>query len=396
MQTELRDRFNENFSEEKYQAYIQRLEALHPGALDFRVAETPLYIPKDFTTKMLDACEDIIDVIVHPSFLERTDRSIPANLVVPNPTSYPDFIVFDFGICENNEGGLEPQLIEMQGFPTLFGFQAFHSAITAGYAEVPETHSAYLNGYTEETYLKLLTEIIVGDIPPEQVILLEIYPERQKTRIDFYCTEQLLGIKTVCLTKLIGENDQLFYEQDGRKVPVTRIYNRLIFDDLQQQTNLGEIINLSHPWQVEWVSHPDWFYRISKYTLPLLANPYIPTTYFLDQVNEIPTDLENYVLKPLFSFAGMGVVIDVTPADIEQVEDRENWILQRKVKYADVIKTPDGFAKAEIRLFYFWKNGWLRPVGVHNLSRLSKGKMIGTRYNKDKSWVGGTVSFFEK
>src|SRR5688572_31930779 len=162
MQTELRNRFNENFTEEKYQAYIQRLEALHPGALDFRVAETPLYIPKDFTRKMLDACEDIIDVIVHPSFLERTDRSIPANLVVPNPASYPDFIVFDFGICENNDGGLEPQLIEMQGFPTLFGFQAFHSAITAGYAEVPETHSAYLNGYTEETYLKLLSEIIVG------------------------------------------------------------------------------------------------------------------------------------------------------------------------------------------------------------------------------------------
>ncbi|MDO9372867.1 MAG: hypothetical protein Q7T76_00550 [Ferruginibacter sp.] len=396
MQTELRNRFNESFTEEKYQSYLEQLEALHPGALDFRNAETPLFIPKEFTQKMLDACEDIIDVIVDQSFKELTDRSIPPDIKIPKPTAYPDFIVFDFGICENEAGTLEPQLIEMQGFPTLFAFQAYHSAITIEYAAVPDTHSPYLNGYTEESYLKSLREIIVGDTDPKNVILLEIYPEQQKTRIDFYCSEKLLGIKTVCLTKLIGDNNQLFYEEDSKRVQVKKIYNRLIFDDLQQQENLGEIIDISQPWDVEWVSHPDWFYRISKYTLPLLKNPYIPPTYYLDQLKKIPTDLENYVLKPLFSFAGMGVVIDVTPADIEKVTDPENWILQRKVKYADVIKTPDGFAKAEIRLFFFWPKGAARPVGVHNLSRLSKGKMIGTRYNKDKTWVGGTVAFFEK
>jgi hypothetical protein len=170
----------------------------------------------------------------------------------------------------------------------------------------------------------------------------------------------------------------------------------LIFDDLQHQQNLGTVIDFAHPWEVEWVSHPNWFYRISKYTLPFISHPNVPETKFLHQVKQLPADLENYVLKPLFSFAGQGVVIDVTPADIEKVTDPENWILQKKVKYADVIDTPDIPAKAEIRLFYFWKEGWQKPVAVHNLARLSKGKMIGTRYNKDKTWVGGAVAFFEK
>lgn len=395
MQKELRRHFNQHFSEEKYNEYIQQIQNLAPGTLDFRNAETPIFVPKDFTNKMLATCEDIIDVIVQPDFGQLTDRAIPKDVAVANEKPYTDFIAFDFGVCENKKGELEPQLIEMQGFPTLFAFQAYHSAITKTYANVPATHSSYLNGYTQESYLHLLKEIIVDDENPENVILLEIYPEQQKTRIDFHCTEKALGIKTVCLTKLMGENNKLYYENGGKKIEIKRIYNRLIFDDLHQQKNLAPFIDISLPWQVEWVPHPNWFYRISKFTLPLINNPYVPATTYVNELKEIPADLENYVLKPLFSFAGMGVVIDVTREDIDTIQDPGNWILQRKVKYADVIETPDEPAKAEIRLFYFWKKDWSRPVAVHNLSRLSKGKMIGTRYNKDKSWVGGSVAFFE-
>ena len=396
MQKILRDKFNSNFSQEKYENYLTELEAPHPGTLDFRIAETPIFIPKDFTKKMLDACEDIIDIIVAPNFKTLTDKSIPPELNIPNQKKHTEFIAFDFGICENVHGLLEPQLIEMQGFPTLFAFQAFQTAVTKKYAEVPPTHDAYLNGYTEASYFQLLKEIIIGDQDPEQVILLEIYPDIQKTRIDFYCTEAMLGIKTVCLTKLLGEGNQLFYESNGKKILIKRIYNRIIFDDLQQQKLSGTIIDLTKAWDVEWIPHPNWFYRISKYTLPLIDNPYVPPTFYLNDLKEIPTDLENYVLKPLFSFAGMGVVIDVLKEDIDKIKDPENWILQRKVKYASIIETPDVPAKAEIRLFYFWKEGWVRPLAVHNLSRLSKGKMIGTRYNADKTWVGGTVAFFER
>jgi len=392
----LRQKFNNSFTKEKYDAYMAKIEAIHPGALEFRNAETPVFVPKDFTQKMLGACEDIIDVIVDPKFKSITDRGIPDNVRVPNENGHSHFIAFDFGVCENSAGELEPQLIEMQGFPTLFAFQAFHSELTAEYADLPSNFSPYLNGYNKETYLQLLKDIIVGGLDPENVILLEIYPEQQKTRIDFYATEQVLGIKTVCLTDLIPEGNKLYYMNNGKKTLVKRIYNRLIFDDLQKQEGLETAVDLTKDYDVEWVPHPNWFYRISKFTLPLIHNPYVPKTFFLNELKEIPADLENYVLKPLFSFAGMGVVIDVTKEDIDAVQDPENWILQQKVKYADVIETPDGPAKAEIRLFYFWKDGWERPKAVHNLARLSKGKMIGTRYNKDKEWVGGGVAFFEQ
>ncbi|MFT3981756.1 MAG: hypothetical protein QM687_14905 [Ferruginibacter sp.] len=395
MQQQMREQFNKNFTKEKYEAYMQEIEALEPGALDFRNAETPVFVPKEFTQKMLGACEDIIDVITADNFKQLTDRSIPADLHVPGEDAHPQCLVFDFGVCENEKGELEPQLIEMQGFPTLFAFQAYHSELTAKYADLPPNYSPYLNGYNKESYIALLKDIFVGDHNPENVILLEIYPEQQKTRIDFYCTKKLLGINMVCLTELIAEGNQLFYMNDGVKTPVHRIYNRVIFDDLQQQENLGPIVDLSKPYDVEWVPHPNWFYRISKFTLPFIDNEYVPETFFLNEMKQ-PVNLDEYVLKPLFSFAGMGVVIDVTQEDIDKIKDPENWILQKKVNYAPVIITPDEPAKAEIRLFFFWKDGWKRPVAVHNLARLSKGKMIGTRYNKDKEWVGGGVAFFEQ
>jgi hypothetical protein len=205
-------------------------------------------------------------------------------------------------------------------------------------------------------------------------------------------------VKPVCLTELIKENKKLYYLNNGVKTQIKRIYNRIIFDELQQQSaevqEKGKI--LFEELDVEWCPHPNWFYRISKYTLPFIKHRYVPPTFFLNEIKQLPADLENYVLKPLFSFAGQGVVIDITPADIENVKDPENWILQKKVKYADVILTPDVPAKAEIRMFYFWKDGEARPVAANNLARLSKGKMIGVRYNKDKEWVGGSFCYFEK
>jgi hypothetical protein len=396
MQKELRKQFNKNFTAEKYEAYMKEIEAISPGALDFRNAETPLFIPKDFTKKMLDACEDIIDVIVAPNFAALTERSIPEGVRVAGNEGHAQMIVFDFGICDDGKGGYEPQLIEMQGFPTLYAFQAFHSELTTKYAELPNTHSSYLNGYNKESYIQLLKDIIVGTHNVDDVILLEIFPEQQKTRIDFHATEKLLGVKTVCLTKLKADGKQLYYEKEnGEKQIVQRIYNRLIFDDLQQQEGLENIIDLTKAYDVEWVPHPNWFYRISKFTLPFIDNPYVPETFFLNEITQ-PVNLAEYVLKPLFSFAGMGVVIDVTQNDIDKITDPENWILQRKVNYAPIIETMDEPAKAEIRLFYFWKDEWTRPMAVHNLARLSKGKMIGTRYNKDKTWVGGTIAFFEQ
>ena len=206
-----------------------------------------------------------------------------------------------------------------------------------------------------------------------------------------------LGIEPVCITELIIEGKAVYYLKEGKKCRIKRIYNRIIFDDLQsQREKLGNIPDITAGWDVEWITHPNWFYRISKYTLPFIRHPYVPQTFFLNEIKQLPTNLEQYVLKPLFSFAGQGVHIDITMKDLEDIKEPENWILQQKVKYADIIQTPDIPAKAEIRMMYIWEEGKTRPMLVSNLARLSKGKMIGVRYNKDKEWVGGSVAYFEQ
>lgn len=394
----LRQCFNQAFTNEAYQKYLHDLSNVYPGQLDFRVAETPLFIPKDFTKKMLDACNDILEAVGTDEYRRQSNRAIPAGLNVPGQDEFPQCIAFDFGVCQNEAGELEPQLIEMQGFPSLFAWEAVIPEIYEKHFWCPEGFSAYLDGYDKESYVQLLRKVIVGDTPVENVILLEIFPEKQKTRIDFSATEDLLGVKAVCLTKLIREGKELFYLRDGAKTKVERIYNRLIFDDLFQQSpevqEKGKL--MLQDLDVTWVPHPNWFYRLSKFTLPFINHPYVPHTRFLNEVDSLPADLENYVVKPLFSFAGQGVIIDVTKEQIEKITDPENWILQRKVQYAAAIDTPDEPAKAEIRLFYFWEPDAKRYVVANNLSRLSKGKMIGVRYNKDKEWVGGSFCLFEQ
>jgi hypothetical protein len=394
----IRKHFNESFTIEKYHAYLEELNSKHPGAIEFRVAETPVFIDRTFKNKVLSACESIVDVITQFNFNTLSSHAIPEEVRVPNENAHTHFIAFDFGICLNENGELEPQLIEMQGFPTLFAYQVWQDEITRKHFEIPNGYSAYLNGFNATTYQQFLRDVILGDHSPENVILLEILPHQQKTKIDFYCTTDYVGIPVVCLTELVQEGRKLFYLKDGKKTEIKRIYNRIIFDDLQQQSpeiqEKGKL--LLADLDVEWAPHPNWFYRISKYTLPFIDHPYVPKTWFLNEIKELPADLENYVLKPLFSFAGQGVVIDVTKADIDKVTDPQNWILQRKVKYADVIPTPDVPAKVEIRIFYFWKDGEPRPIATNNLARLSKGKMIGVRYNKDKEWVGGSLCYFEE
>jgi hypothetical protein len=393
----LRKAYNEAFTVEQFNAFLKDLNSKYPGAIEFRLAETPVFVDKSFAQKILDACESIIDVIIDPSFKSLTERAIPAGERVPNENDHAHMIAFDFGVCESADGSLEPQLIEMQGFPTLFGFQVYYPDLLRKHFPVPGNYAQYLNGLDHDSYLQQLKAVIIGDVPVENVILLEIKPHEQKTKIDFYCTKEYLGIEPVCITDLIQEGKKLFYLKDGQKTQVKRIYNRMIFDDLRaHKAKLGNFVDITQDLDVEWVPHPNWFYRISKFTLPFIRHPYVPATWFLNELKQVPADLENYVLKPLFSFAGQGVVIDVTPEHIANTRDPENWILQRKVKYAPVIPTPDIPAKVEIRIMYLWKDDWDRPRPAINLARLSKGKMIGVDYNKDKEWVGGSVGYFEQ
>jgi hypothetical protein len=393
----VRSEYNRQFTEDKYQAYVLGLQQAFPGHLDFRIAETPVFVPKDFTQKMLDACTHILHTIGTARYREQSSRAIPDHLRVPDEDEQPDFIAFDFGVCLNDAGELEPRLIELQGFPTLFAWQVIQAEVHHKHFWWPPDYSIYLSGLDRDSYLDLFRKIAIGEAHPEEVILLEVFPHQQKTRVDFYATERFLGIRTVCLTDLIVEGRDVFYEHEGKKIQVKRIYNRVIFDDLFQQPNevreKGRLFQ--QPLNVKWVPHPNWFYRVSKFTLPFIQHAYVPETRFLDK-HQLPDDLEHYVVKPLFSFAGQGVIIDVTREEVARIPDPENWIIQRKVRYADAIQTPGEPAKTEIRLFYFRDPESGNMIPACNLSRLSKGKMIGVRYNKDKDWVGGSFCLFEK
>lgn len=395
MVTRVRKDFNQQFSEEKYKVFLNELNQMYPDAVGFRLAETPVFVSKDFTEKMISAGNTIIDLITDPAFMKITAGSIPESDKVAGSYGYPQTLVLDYGICMNNNGQLEPQLIEMQGFPSLYGFQVVYPEIFRKHFTIPLNYTQYLGGHNRDTYTNLLKEVLLGDHQPEHVILLELKPHEQKTRVDFYCTQDITGIQPVCITDLVREGKEIFYMNRGKKTRVKRIYNRLIFDELNARDDLSGVIDIREEADVEWVPHPDWFYRVSKYTLPFITHPYVPETFFLNEITQLPADLTNFVLKPLFSFAGQGVVIDVKHEDIDSIDDPQNWILQRKVNYANVIETPDTPAKAEIRMMYLWKEGAARPEPVINLARLSKGKMIGTRYNKDKQWVGGSVAFFQ-
>ncbi|MBB4805662.1 hypothetical protein HNP38_000934 [Chryseobacterium defluvii] len=386
-----RKQFNQEFTYEKYDQFKQILKQKSGLEPAFRISESPIFLTKEFEGKLIDACESIIDQIksLPP---ETLDKSIPENCKVPNDTKQPHFLTIDFGICKNEKGEIEPQLIELQAFPSLYAFQQVYEDT---FCELYPFLNEIRNKMPYEELRNYLKEVIVGDEDPENVILLEIFPERQKTGIDFALTERLLGIKTVCLTKVKKQGNKLYYENDGKLIEIKRIYNRVIFDELDRIPDLTTEFDFRDDIDIKWITHPNWFFKVSKFLLPLLQHQFIPKSYFLHEFPE-NENLENFVLKPLFSFAGSGVNLNPTKEVTDAIEDKENYILQRKVTYEPILEDINGeFSKAEIRLLYIWKENDERPVLLENLGRMTKAAMVNVDFNKkDAIWIGGSNAFF--
>ncbi|MBK1896911.1 hypothetical protein [Chryseobacterium paridis] len=386
-----RKQFNEEFSPEKYnqlKASLKQKSGIEPA---FRISESPLFLTKTFEKKLIDASERIIDQIkALPT--ETLQKAVPENCNVPNDTDHSHFFTIDFGICRSENGEIEPQLIELQAFPSLYAFQ---KTFENTFCEIYPFLSEIKNPMPNDQFISYLKEVIVGDENPENVILLEIFPEQQKTAIDFALTEKLLGIKTVCLTKVKKEGKNLYYEHNGNLIPIKRIYNRVIFDELDRIPDLKTEFNFREEVDVKWITHPNWFFKISKYLLPLLKHQFVPKSYFL---HEFPgnEDLGNYVLKPLFSFAGSGVNLNPTREITDAIQDKENYILQRKVHYEPIFEDINGeFSKAEIRLLYIWRENDERPILLENLGRMTKAAMVNVDFNKkDAIWIGSSNVFF--
>jgi hypothetical protein len=420
----IRQKFNAAFTEEAYQNYLAELNTPFPGALNFSVAETPIFIDQAFLQKVLATGNYVNQVIQSDSFKSITAPSLENVALFPNETALPQCIVMDFAIALNEHNEIVPALIELQGFPSLFAYEILQDECIRKIYDIPNGYSPYLNGYTKEKYLAHLETILKGNSildnannsiadftkhaqidttkhsikdSVKHTVLLEILPHQQKTRIDFYCTEKYLNVPIVCITEIFTEGSYLYYERDGSNIKIDRIYNRIVLDELKHQTKeiqeKGALLQTNL--KVEWVTEPHHFFRISKFLMPFLKHAYIPRTQFVDHLTAPPKALDKYILKPLFSFAGQGVIIDIKPGDIENIIDPSGWILQEKVEYANCIETPTEPAKAELRLFYFWDQSKQEYIATMNLARLSKGKMIGVNYNKNKQWVGGSLAYFE-
>lgn len=388
----IRSWYNSVFTNEKYELYKRRIEQEVGEEPHFRLSETPIFVSKEFKNKLLDACDDLISFITKPDFYAFSEKAIPAHLRFAGNDQHSQILIFDFGVCINEEGVVEPQLIEMQGFPSLHAFMIFKSKIVREVFGIPDHLNSYINT-DRDTHIKELGVILLAGHDPAEVILLDYKPEEQKTKIDFAATKKLYGIEPVCVTKLKQDGKNLMYEKDGKLQKISRIYNRLIFDEFFDQKISS--VDLRQELNVTWAPHPNWFCRVSKFLLPYVHSKYIPETTYISDLKSIPDDLSKYVLKPLYSYAGMGVKIDVTKKDIESVTEPNEWILQKKVNYHSAIKTPNVPAKVEIRMMVLWDSPDKKPRVVHNLARMSKGKMIGVRYNADFDWVGSSICYFE-
>jgi len=392
---QLRSRFNADFTPEKYAALVRCVNETEKWPADFRISETPIFLTREFTDEVTRAANEIIALTRTPEFAQHAASAVPKALEVPNESGHPNFHVVDFAICAEADR-LVPRLIELQAFPSLFGFQLLLlDCIRKAYPAIPRNWTSSFGGIKDEAYLNLLRRTIIADSAPESVLLLEIEPEKQKTRIDFAATETLLGIRPVCVTQIKKRGRQLFYERDGREVRIERIYNRAIFDELIRRPDLNLSFRFQDDLDVTWVGHPNWYFRISKHSLPFLKTEHTSPTFFVD---EFPAgeNLDGYVLKPLYSFAGHGVDMEPTPERIGALENPHEWILQQKVDYAAFVPTAGGQkSKAEIRMMFVWPDGDPRPTLVNNLIRMSQGKMMGVDFNIDKTWVGASIALHE-
>jgi hypothetical protein len=394
----LRQQFNARFTSEKYARFLRQIDDACGTHVQFRLSETPCFFPKSLLNRMADDGKELIRQLVeNPNYRAKSESSIPAEFRVPNESPHPMFVQVDFGLVRDSRGELQPQLVELQAFPSLYAYQAtlaqtYLDAYGINDFRDGERLRFFLSGLNEHTYRELLRQAIVAEHDPENVILMEVHPLEQKTLPDFLLTEKMLGIRTVDIVDIKKDGPRLYYENNGKRVPIRRIYNRAIVDELQRKN-----IQLNFDWRddldVEWAGHPNWYFRISKFSIPYLKHESVPKTWFLDRLDKIPNDLQNYALKPLYSFAGLGVVIAPTKDDIAAIpaDKRSEYILQERLHFEPVIETPFGSTKAEVRVMYIWLDE-LTPVLT--IIRMGRGLMMGVDHNKNMEWVGASAALF--
>jgi hypothetical protein len=388
---DLRRRFNAAFTAERYQAFVADLSRRLGDEIHFRVSETPCFFPGELTDRLGATGTELVEQLMSdPEYRKASDATLPPQFNAPGEGDHPLWLQVDFGLVRQPDGRIEPKLVELQGFASLYGFQRVFGRQYRDSFQLPQDLRVFLSGLDHESYDVLLERAIVAGHDPEQVILMEIDPDHQKTRPDFVETERRWGVRAVDITAIVKEGRRLLYRRDGRLVPIRRIYNRTIIDELVRR-NVTPPFDYRDDLDVEWAGHPNWYFRISKFSLPWLKHPSVPRTWFLDELKEMPPDRENFVLKPLYSFAGSGIIFDPTDADLAAIppERRHDYVVQERVRFTPVIETPHGPTQVEVRIMYVWLD---RLTPVLPLLRMGRGKMMGVDHNRNLEWVGASAA----
>ena len=386
---ELRQSFNARWTPAGYADFLRRLDAAAGAHIEFRCSETPVFLPNDLLSQIVGYGQELYaQLAANPAYHKAADATIPPEFRVPGGAEHPLFVQADFGLIRQPDGTLAPRLVEIQGFPSIYALQAILAAQYQSVFSLTDNLTPFLGGLDESGYFDLLRRAIVGHHSPEEVILLEIDPYRQKTVGDFLLTRRHLGIKIACIRDVKRQGSKLIFEG----VPVKRIYNRVIVDELVRKNVQGGF-DFRDEVDVEWAGHPNWFFLLSKFSLPWFRHECVPETRFLSDIETLPGNLDDYVLKPLYSFAGLGVNIGPSKQDIAAIpaNQRDQFILQRKMDFVPTIETPSGPTKIEIRIMYVWDAGSLVPVTT--VIRSGRGKMMGVDFNKNLDWVGASAGF---
>jgi hypothetical protein len=388
----LRAAFNATWSDERYQALIAGLVRQTGGTIEFPVSETPCFFPRDLLERMAAIGGELVRQAMTGDAAAAAADVVPERFRGAAATEpHPTFLQVDFGLVRNAAGDIEPQLVELQAFPSLYGFQrALADAYVKTFA-LPGDLDPFLSGHTPAGYHALLLHAVTGGHDPAEVVLMEIDPARQKTRPDFVTTEQLWGVRAVDTSDVVKEGRRLLYRRDGSLTPIRRVYNRVIPDELERK-GVRLPFDYRDDLDVEWAGHPEWYFRISKFSIPWLRHASVPRTWFLHEVDGLPAPREDLLLKPLFSFAGGGIVFAPSDEQLAAIprERRHAYILQERVSFEPVIVTPHGPTQAEIRVMYVWTD---QLTAVLPLVRMGRGKMMGVDHNKGLQWVGASAGF---
>ncbi|HLL53083.1 MAG TPA: hypothetical protein VK447_06020, partial [Myxococcaceae bacterium] len=306
MDTRRRDLFNAAYSDNLFADFMGRLERKF-GKFPFRVAETPLIITTELRDTLARHSSEIVEQLSEPALLAKLKQVIPPHYNVPGMDPLPNCVQVDFALVEGPDGKMDGRVVELQAFPSLYALMA---VMADAWAETMQEKVPGLNepfnqfiGLDKKAAVDLLARTIVGNADPAETVLVDYQPENQKTAPDFEATRQLFGVDAVCVTKLVKQGNKLFREKDGKLVQVKRIYNRMVFDELEVK-GVKAPFSWNEELDVTWCSHPNWYWVWSKYSLPFLNHPAVPRARFLSDIPELPADLSRYVLKPLFSFAG--------------------------------------------------------------------------------------------